>query len=464
MAQNPRTERRRCSRYPGPGAHTSRRAEISQVLSTCDAALNEVAQSALKTLNAAGVAIAIEVESKGASVCRARAGDAAPEVGTPVQPDHGITGECITSASVMRVDDTAQDTRVNEAACAQMGVRSILLAPLLYHGRAVGVVEAFFATPKAFDDTAVQYLVELAERIVRQVYRAEPMPVKPPEPPQPSDAPLPTAASETPIAVSEAVTREPVAEKMSQSRQPARDPFREALGPFDYTLDTPKAASLPRTLLIVIVLVVVLIVAGVLFARYRSTSAASQAMADASVRLERAAESGDPSAQYQLAQAYRTGTGVNVDPELANAWLLRAAESGNADAQMEWARAMEQKQENRAAYAWSLIARESGKTESEEAIRRLKPSLSAQDIAQVRYNVAERYGSGRGLPRDLVAAHMWYALSEWGGNKNARAPMRDLESHLTRAQLREARLRASTWIRSHSTPAAQKQNPQTATR
>jgi len=147
---------------------------------------------------------------------------------------------------------------------------------------------------------------------------------------------------------------------------------------------------------------------------------------------------------------------VAADPQQANAWLETAAEHGDPDAQFEWARTLEQSKDADLveAYTWYVIAGQSGKTESEQAIRRLTPSLSPADIAQVRYRVGDTILAGRALRRDPVAAYFWFSLSEWGGNAQARTPMQQLESQLSPKELRAAKSRASTWIRRHSAPAA----------
>ena len=105
---------------------SGRRAET--LTSISDRSLNDIAQNVQTHLHASAVAIAIEFEGK--MTCRARAGRSAPEIGTAVQRDRGITGECVRTGDVIRCDDTRCDPRIADPSlCEELGIRSILLVP-----------------------------------------------------------------------------------------------------------------------------------------------------------------------------------------------------------------------------------------------------------------------------------------------------------------------------------------------
>ena len=56
--------------------------------------------------------------------------------------------------------------------------------------------------------------------------------------------------------------------------------------------------------------------------------------------LRKAAEEGDPEAQYDLAECYESGTGgVDRDPSQAYAWMQKAAKGGSklAEWRLGWA-------------------------------------------------------------------------------------------------------------------------------
>ncbi len=136
-------------------------------LELCGDQLAGIASTLQFSLHASAVAIALE--SEGGFVCRAAAGSPAPEVGSRVTSEDGITGECISRGTEIVCPDTQADARVNAAACRQLGIRSVLLVPLLSAGKVVGVVEAMSAYPNAFDQATVSLLQSAAHDIVSLV-------------------------------------------------------------------------------------------------------------------------------------------------------------------------------------------------------------------------------------------------------------------------------------------------------
>jgi TonB family protein len=105
--------------------------------------------------------VALGVQIKGVFVCRARSGDLAPELGSLLHADSGISGACLRSGSVVVCDDAVSDDRVNPEACRALGVRSIVATPV--HGTTgpVGMLEAFSKEPSAFSGDRVEALKAL---------------------------------------------------------------------------------------------------------------------------------------------------------------------------------------------------------------------------------------------------------------------------------------------------------------
>src|SRR6516162_8772412 len=107
--------------------------------------------------------------------------------------------------------------------------------------------------------------------------------------------------------------------------------------------------KLPRWLLLATIAPVA-VVAGsaVSFAQATSDKGATMNAIDQAVRtgefsraatlLQKAAESGDAEAQYQLASLYRTGRGVPQDELLAFKWMKAAAEKNHKNAQFNLAK------------------------------------------------------------------------------------------------------------------------------
>jgi hypothetical protein len=109
--------------------------------------------------------VALGVRIKGAMVCRARSGDLAPELGSALNADAGISGQCLRSGVTLVCDDAESDERVDHDACRALGVRSILAVPLHGNIGIVGLLEAFSGRPAAFTDDQIDALQALTDII-----------------------------------------------------------------------------------------------------------------------------------------------------------------------------------------------------------------------------------------------------------------------------------------------------------
>src|SRR5215470_9086592 len=92
-----------------------------------DSALALVVDRAAEITGAGGAALALGPPQ--ACFCRASFGDA-PEVGVPIRPDSGLTGECVHGRRTVRCDDAHNDPRLDPAICRQLNLRSVVLVPL----------------------------------------------------------------------------------------------------------------------------------------------------------------------------------------------------------------------------------------------------------------------------------------------------------------------------------------------
>ncbi len=164
-------------------------------------ALQFLIERICEELHACGAAIAFEKDD--AIVCRASTGQA-PEPGAAVNPNSGLTGECIRSGRVVRCEDTETDPRVDRMVCRALELRSAVIVPILDANRVCGVVEAFSSTAHAFRPDDVSLLRTVAE-IVREVIAVAPAPLPhiperqqeaPPVPRQPEKRTAPAAEGE----------------------------------------------------------------------------------------------------------------------------------------------------------------------------------------------------------------------------------------------------------------------------
>ena len=126
--------------------------------------LQLIAQLAHTLTNASGTAVALRHGNE--VICRASAGRA-PEMGTTLRSDSGLSGECLRSGMTMRTDDTETDPRVDAAACRALGVRSIVIFPIFYKDSSAGILEVLSDRPQAFDHVDLQLLPQLAELLTR---------------------------------------------------------------------------------------------------------------------------------------------------------------------------------------------------------------------------------------------------------------------------------------------------------
>ncbi|MBV9573527.1 MAG: TonB family protein [Acidobacteriales bacterium] len=135
-----------------------------------DLVLNEIVEQARLATTATGAAVALKDEHD--MVCRATTGATAPDIAVRVNTRAGISGACVRTKEVQRCNDTESDERVDKEACRQLGVRSILIAPVMKNEEVLGVLEIFSPRPNAFADRDVLTLQALARRIVMNIDRA----------------------------------------------------------------------------------------------------------------------------------------------------------------------------------------------------------------------------------------------------------------------------------------------------
>ncbi|HYL16889.1 MAG TPA: GAF domain-containing protein [Terriglobales bacterium] len=128
-----------------------------------------IAERAQTITAATGAAVALRHGSE--IVCRARAGRTAPDLGVRLQTDSGLSAECVRTGEVLLCGDAEANARVDLASCRRLGVRSILVAPLRYFRRTLGLFEVLSSAPYAFDHQDVASLQMLAGLTVAAISR-----------------------------------------------------------------------------------------------------------------------------------------------------------------------------------------------------------------------------------------------------------------------------------------------------
>ena len=79
------------------------------------------------------------------------------------------------------------------------------------------------------------------------------------------------------------------------------------------------------------------------------------------------------------------------------------------------------------------------------ALRHWHRAAAEQNHANAQYNLGVMYREGEGVPRDYVAAYMWFTLAAERGNNNASHNRDRVAQQMTPGQIAEAQHRARDW-------------------
>jgi localization factor PodJL len=146
--------------------------------------------------------------------------------------------------------------------------------------------------------------------------------------------------------------------------------------------------------------------------------------------LRRAADRGFAMAQYRLAKLYERGEGVGVDLAVARQWTERAAAGGNRRAMHDlgvyFARGEGAPLDEGAAFRWFRQAAELG-------------------VADSQYNLGVLYQQGRGVNTSSSEALFWFLVAARQGDQDAGARATALEGQLQANQVEQARARAQAF-------------------
>jgi len=128
-----------------------------------EATLQLLADRTQYITGASGAAIALRDGEE--IICRASSGPSAPEIGSLLHVNSGLSGESIRARQVRRCDDAAKDPRVNQDICRSLGIASFAVMPLLRDGQVVGIIEVFSGMPHSFEDRDILALQRMGEMV-----------------------------------------------------------------------------------------------------------------------------------------------------------------------------------------------------------------------------------------------------------------------------------------------------------
>jgi hypothetical protein len=161
-------EAREALQFPGEDGGKS----LSQMAQRdLDATLQLLAERAQYITGASGAAIALHEGE--AMICCASAGPSAPQPGSQLQVESGLSAESVRTRKTLRCDDAESDPRVNRESCRSIGIASVVVMPLVREGRVYGVFELLSGRSHAFGERDLVALERLAEMIQTAVDHAE---------------------------------------------------------------------------------------------------------------------------------------------------------------------------------------------------------------------------------------------------------------------------------------------------
>jgi GAF domain-containing protein len=126
--------------------HPGEEVDIHTVELDLEPAISAITERAQHLTGATGAAIAL------------RAGDE-------------IVCRAVRTGEVMLCHDAERNPRVDLASCRRLGVRSILVSPLRYYRRTLGVFEVLSSSPSAFDEKDVATMQLLSSLMVAAISR-----------------------------------------------------------------------------------------------------------------------------------------------------------------------------------------------------------------------------------------------------------------------------------------------------
>ena len=329
------------------------REQVEALGSDVDAALRLLVQHSQALTRASGAAIAL---AQGVEmVCRASAGDA-PPLGTRLHIGSGFSGTCVRTARLQRCDDSDTNPLVDRESCRELGIRSMIAAPIVANNVVIGLLEVFSPAPFSFgegDATALQRLSEIIGQAVSGSLN---------------------------------VTAEPETVVLPEPR-----PFWKR----QFTRTEIILASLAALLLVAISYVLISWIPRRGFVA--PTSPAPQAPAKRVVAQPATppatldqwrvlADQGDPMAEFEVGRHYAVGDGVKQDYSEAVKWFTKAAEQGHVRAQgMLGAYYMVGRgvpQDFEQAYFWSVLARAGLDEYSKSRVMFLTSRMTPAQVSQ----------------------------------------------------------------------------------
>lgn len=144
--------------------------EIAKLGLDLNGVMTFVAEQAQEIVGATGAIV--ELAEGDDMVYRAVAGAASGTLGLRLSRQTSLSGRCVASAKALCCADSETDPRVDREACRKVGLRSMVVVPLIHHGNAVGVLKVFSPGIGAFGDGDLRILALMSELIAAAMFNA----------------------------------------------------------------------------------------------------------------------------------------------------------------------------------------------------------------------------------------------------------------------------------------------------
>jgi len=115
---------------------------------------------------------AIELAEGTDMVYRAVSGMAAGFMGLRIHREGSFSGLCVARGEALLCDDSETDERVDRESCRRVGLRSMVVQPLVHHDTVVGVIKVMSARPGSFQPTVLTILGNLARTVAGAMVNA----------------------------------------------------------------------------------------------------------------------------------------------------------------------------------------------------------------------------------------------------------------------------------------------------
>ncbi|HEX4006505.1 MAG TPA: sensor domain-containing diguanylate cyclase [Acidobacteriaceae bacterium] len=135
------------------------------------AVMRVVAERAAAMTGATGAVI--EMVDGAEMVYRAASGSAEDTLGLRLKRAGSLSGLCVEQGIALHCEDASTDARVDRAACARVGLQSMICVPLFHAGRTVGVLKVLSSQKHAFDAGHTEILEMLAGVIAASLANAD---------------------------------------------------------------------------------------------------------------------------------------------------------------------------------------------------------------------------------------------------------------------------------------------------